>query len=326
MTGYDTARSEIEQELLKHHGEVPAVLDPFSGRGMIPLEAARLGARSYGIDYSPVATLASQLLADYPMRDWSTEPPLPFGGADVLSIERLPHDVDQLLREVGRRHAAAMSDFYPPVDGKRPWGYVWAVTLPCEECGHRFPLTGSLLLRHPTPAKGDPGQSYRIEVDRAAGTFRAVVHDGPPVGQPTLVAPLKAGKAVKGKAAVCPFCEHSHAKDTHQRLAASGLGQDAMLVAADLDPTVSKFFRPPTAAELEAVLAAETALASEPVFAPGLWHARRGDPRQQRRDGTTAALRRGDVRRPVQQAADAGVRAPRPDHQRPRTRTRRAGL
>lgn len=270
MTGYDTARSEIEQELLKHHGEVPAVLDPFSGRGMIPLEAARLGARSYGIDYSPVATLASQLLADYPMRDWSTEPPLPFGGADVLSIERLPHDVDQLLREVGRRHAAAMSDFYPPVDGKRPWGYVWAVTLPCEECGHRFPLTGSLLLRHPTPAKGDPGQSYRIEVDRAAGTFRAVVHDGPPVGQPTLVAPLKAGKAVKGKAAVCPFCEHSHAKDTHQRLAASGLGQDAMLVAADLDPTVSKFFRPPTAAELEAVLAAETALASEPVFAPGL--------------------------------------------------------
>jgi len=270
MTGYDTARSEIEQELLKHHGEVPAVLDPFSGRGMIPLEAARLGARSYGIDYSPVATLASQLLADYPMREWSDEPPLPFGGSDVLGIERLAQDVDELLREVGRRYDHAMRDFYPSVNGKQPWGYVWAVTLPCEECGRRFPLTGSLLLRHPAPAKSDPGQSYRIEVDRPSGTFHAVVHDGPPMGQPTLVAPFKAGKSVKGKSAVCPFCEHSHAKDTHQRLAAAGLGEDALLVAADIDATVSKFFRQPTDEERAAVVAAEAALEAEPAFAPGL--------------------------------------------------------
>ena len=36
-------------------------------------------------------------------------------------------------------------------DGKQPWGYLWAVTLPCQECGRRFPLTGSLMLRHPLP-------------------------------------------------------------------------------------------------------------------------------------------------------------------------------
>ena len=41
---------------------------------MIPLEAARLGVTAHGIDYSPVATLAGQLLADYPLRDWSQEP------------------------------------------------------------------------------------------------------------------------------------------------------------------------------------------------------------------------------------------------------------
>lgn len=270
MTGYDTARSEIEQELLKHHGGIPAVLDPFSGRGMIPLEAARLGARSFGIDYSPIATLASQLLADYPMRDWSGEPPLPFGGSDVLGIERLAQDVDQVLRETGRRYDDAMRDYYPRVNGKQPWGYVWAVTLPCEECGRRFPLTGSLLLRHPTPAKSDPGQSYRIAVDRASETFCAIVHDGPPVGQPTLVAPLKAGKSVKGKSAVCPFCDHSHAKDTHQRLAAAGLGEDALLVAADIDLTVSKFFRQPTDEERTAVTDAEAALLAEPAFGPDL--------------------------------------------------------
>ena len=89
-----------------------------------------------------------------------------------------------------------MADVYPMVDGKQPWGYLWAATLPCQECGHRFPLTGSLVLRHPLPVKGDLGQSYRIEADRRTGEFRAVVHDGPPEGQPTLVATMKGGKAV----------------------------------------------------------------------------------------------------------------------------------
>ena len=64
-----------------HHtydGKAPVVLDMFSGRAIIPLEAARAGASSIGIDLSPVATLAGRLLADYPARDWSSEPPLPF--------------------------------------------------------------------------------------------------------------------------------------------------------------------------------------------------------------------------------------------------------
>lgn len=55
----------------------PVVLDIFSGRGIIPLEAARLGVTAVGTDLSPVATLGGRLLADYPMRDWSAEPPLP---------------------------------------------------------------------------------------------------------------------------------------------------------------------------------------------------------------------------------------------------------
>lgn len=51
-------------------GKAPVVLDMFSGRAIIPLEAARAGARAIGIDLSPVATLAGRLLADYPARDW----------------------------------------------------------------------------------------------------------------------------------------------------------------------------------------------------------------------------------------------------------------
>lgn len=272
MTGRDAKHAELAKELSKAHPDGASMLDLFSGRAMIPLEAARLGVQAQGVDYSPVATLAGQLLADFPLRDWSQEPPLPFAAEGTIGVlgSRLLDDVRAVLDEIGRRYAAAMADAYPKVGGKQPWGYLWAVTLPCEECGKRFPLTGSLVLRRPLPVKGDAGQSYRIEADRPAGTFRAVVHDGPPIGQPTLAATLKAGKAVRGKSAICPFCSHVHAKATHARLMAEGLGQDALLVAADLDPVVGKAFRQPTDAEHHAAQAAAAALSDEPEFARGV--------------------------------------------------------
>ena len=49
-----------------------------------------------------------------------------------------------VLDEIGRRYDAAMADVYPKVNGTQPWGYLWAVTLPCQECGDRFPLPARL--------------------------------------------------------------------------------------------------------------------------------------------------------------------------------------
>ena len=267
MTGRDAAHAELVAELAKTYPDGASMLDPFSGRAMIPLEAARLGATAYGVDYSPVATLAGQLLADFPLRDWTGEPDLPFGTRDTMDASsRLVDDVRLVLREIGKRYTDKMADVYPKVGGTQPWGYVWAVTLPCQECGHRFPLTGSLILRQPLPAKGDPGQSFRIEVDRRTGEFRAIVHDGPPTGLPTLVSRTRDGKAVKGKSAVCPFCEHVHSKQTHQRLAQEGYGVDALLVAADLDEHVGKIFREPTPAERVVAERAARLLADEQTF------------------------------------------------------------
>ena len=70
----------------------------FSGRGIIPLEAARLGVIAVGTDLSPVATLGGRLLADYPLRDWSDEPALPF----------------QSTQRRGRRRALPTSERAPP--------------------------------------------------------------------------------------------------------------------------------------------------------------------------------------------------------------------
>lgn len=270
MTGRDAAQAEIVAELAKTHSATPSMLDLFSGRAMIPLEAARLGVEAHGVDYSPVATLAGQLLADFPLRDWSDEPALPFSEPNAFSTSRrLLDDTRAFLDEVGRRYAERMSEVYPAVNGAQPWGYMWAATLPCQECSRRFPLTGSLVLRHPLPSKADPGQSYRIEADRTDGTFRVLVHDGPPVGQPTLVNTVRGGKTVRGKAAICPFCGHVHPKATHTRLMAEGHAEDALLVAADIHPRVGKSFREPTEGERDAVELAGRLLAAEPPFEGG---------------------------------------------------------
>jgi len=109
----DTMKDLAERVVINHDGRAPSVLDMFSGRGIIPLEAARAGARAIGTDLSPVATLAGRLLADYPARDWSAEPLLPFRreGDETLPVDldgganRLVHDIAVLLSEVGRRVA-----------------------------------------------------------------------------------------------------------------------------------------------------------------------------------------------------------------------------
>lgn len=265
---YDEAHDELVAEIARHYPSGARLLDPFSGRAMIPLEAARLGVAALGVDYSPLATLAGQLLAGYPLRDWSEEPPLPFGEDKGQMLRNsLADDVAAVLAEVGRRYKTAMSKYYPVVDGLQPWGYLWAISLPCQECGRRFPLTGPLKLRYPLPRKGDPGQSYDVLVDHGDGSWVIDVHDGPPSGQPArVVAQGKSKYDSDGKVAVCPFCGHVHPKDVHTRLAREGLGQDELLVVADTEPSGRKVFRAPTDIDLKAIADAEKALLDEPPF------------------------------------------------------------
>ncbi len=289
MSGRFAAWDELRTEILAANPAGASVLDPFSGRGMIPLEAARLGLESHAIEYAPVAVLASHLLTDYPFRDWTNEPELPFTAnaeaAHVLDFkhsetpaDRYQRDVETVLSQVGRRHGKSMAEFYPAVDGKHPWGYLWAVTLPCQECGRRFPLVGSYNLRLPSIRRAtrtraqhnDPGQSYYIAADSAAGTFSAVVHDGPPRKTPTLANPIVSGKKARGKTAICPFCGYTHPLETHKRLAQDGLGHDALLVVVDHDELVGRAFRTPSPEEECGARAASDALRREPGFSPVL--------------------------------------------------------
>ncbi|MFC9965645.1 DUF1156 domain-containing protein [Nocardia ignorata] len=275
MRGRFEAAGELRAEIALANPAGVSTLDPFSGRGMIPLEAARLGLTSHAIDYSPVAVLASRLLTDYPCRDWTDEPNLPFHSDEGMLLSthtRLVNDVGAVLAEVGRRHRKQMLPYYPQVDGRDPWGYLWAVTMPCTECSRHFPLIGQLDLRKSGTRRNkaakstfdDPGQSYRIVVDTEAGTWSVQIHDGPPTAAPTRqVPPGKSRFDSNGRLAVCPFCGHAHDRPTQMRLLAAGKGRDAPLLSADIDPVYGKLYRPLHDVERVAVEAARIA-ASKP--------------------------------------------------------------
>ncbi|MFD4956204.1 DUF1156 domain-containing protein [Streptomyces sp. NPDC058451] len=271
MTGRYAAWSELQAEIAKVNPEGVATLDPFSGRGMIPLESARLKVQASAVDYSPVAVLASHLLTSAPFEDWSKEPDLPFGDMGQLltsRTDRLFSDLETLFAEIQIRHAAAMRDFYPRHNGALPWGYLWAVTIPCQECGQQFPLIGSYELM---PARGGKeAVSFHIDADRASGTWEAVVTSGKPTRAPTLTNAVVNGKKVAGKSAICVFCRHPHPLALHRRLLQERQGQDALVLAADIDAKSQKTFRQPTAEEREAVAAASRALVAEPAFSPFL--------------------------------------------------------
>jgi len=254
----------------EHAATPPVVLDMFSGRGIIPLEAARVGATAVGIDLSPVATLGGRLLADYTFRDWSAEPKLPYVGDENAAPEpRLLGDVRLVLAEVGRRLLEAVKQYYPPIpddpeepenaEERYPWAYLWALTMPCDRCRRRFPLVGSLVLRYPYHRTNDLGQALRL-LKRGDDWYSEVI-DGLPDQQPTFAAP--AGR--KGKSAVCLFCSHPHSLDSIKQIGRQSETrfQDALLAVADGGDTARKTWRPPRPDEIAAAGAAE-----EATFAP----------------------------------------------------------
>jgi putative DNA methylase len=240
-------------------GTAPVVLDMFAGRGIIPLEAARCGARAAGSDLSPVATLGGRLLADYPFRDWTAEPELPFAfipdGEALFGDpkQRLIRDVRTVLHEVDARTVELVEPLYPRnADGRFPWAYLWAVTIPCDRCKRTFPLLGSLVLRQPYKRTDDPGQALRLTVTGDA--WHTEVISGPPDQEP----PLASVPGRKGKSARClfPDCQHLHSLDAIKAKGKAGQFGDALVAVADGDDGPKKSFRPPRRDEIDAAAAA----------------------------------------------------------------------
>ncbi|MDW8186323.1 MAG: DUF1156 domain-containing protein [Anaerolineae bacterium] len=221
-------------------GRPPRVLDPFAGGGSIPLEALRLGCKTYALDYNPVAVLLNKAVLEFPQR---------FGPALVEAVRQWGNWV---LEEARRE----LAPFYPSdPDGAVPVGYIWARTLPCQNpsCGAEIPL-----MRQTWLAKKDRRKiALRLIPHRAANRVEAEI-----VGQRGEPIDFDPEEGTVSRAHVrCPLCGGTIDDETTRRLFRAGrAGQRMMAVVLHHPGRTGKTYRLPTERDLGAYRAAEVAL------------------------------------------------------------------
>ncbi len=207
----DALRNAIET----FQSNMPSVFDPFAGGGAIPLEAARLGCRSFGNDINPVAHIIEKGSVEYPQRygkpicyssqefdekygklgrDLLNERDLCQLNSEIVLIpNRLSFDVEYYSRILLQKSEALVSKYYPQnAQGEKPVGYYWVRTANClnPSCGHSIPLLKSFILS----AKSNNEHSFYPEYQNGE-----------------LIFPIKKGKnssqAYYSRATVrCPYC------------------------------------------------------------------------------------------------------------------------
>ena len=174
--------------------KLPPVLDPFCGRGIIPLEAQRLGLQAFASDLNPIAVLITKGLTEIPPRFAGLPPVNPKSrkdrrlfDADWSGTKGLAEDVRYYgtwMREEAER---GIGHLYPKVKLRKEEGggeaiviaWLWARTVKCPNpvCGAHMPLVRSFALskKRGKQAWVEPivkGNTYQFKVRTGHGKSR----------------------------------------------------------------------------------------------------------------------------------------------------------
>lgn len=159
------AETRLQKAIENFQSQMPSVLDPFAGGGAIPLEAARLGCRSYGNDINPVAHIIEKGSAEFPQKygkpiNYSNDEFLKLYGEDGLKIlkekgiyivpnqkisipNRLTFDIEYYAKRILSNVWSKLEYLYPKDSaGNTPIAYYWARTATCSNpiCKAKVPL------------------------------------------------------------------------------------------------------------------------------------------------------------------------------------------
>ena len=157
---YARARAEM---LAHTGGKLPDMLDPFSGGGSIPLEAARLGFVAHAADLNPVAVLLNKCNLELVPRWLGQKPINPKMRGDALKKQinhsgawGLAEDVRYYGDVIRKQALEKIGNLYPKVTLPREQGgreanviaWMWARTIKCPNpaCGCEMPLVRSFVL------------------------------------------------------------------------------------------------------------------------------------------------------------------------------------
>lgn len=162
---YARARAEM---LAHTGGKLPDMLDPFSGGGSIPLEAARLGFVAHAADLNPVAVLLNKCNLELVPRWLGQKPINPNMRGDMIKsqISRsgawgLAEDVRYYGDVIRKQAMEKIGHLYPQITLPKEYGekkanviaWRWAKTIQCPNpaCGARTPLVRSFWLCRKKP-------------------------------------------------------------------------------------------------------------------------------------------------------------------------------
>jgi adenine-specific DNA methylase len=207
----------------------PKVLDPFGGGGTIPLEALRLGCKTYSNDLNPVAVLIQKATLEWPQKfsqNIEVEEEIDIGtfGAtkQKKKINKLVFFVEKYGKRISTQVKKELSRFYPKdPDNSEPVGYIWARTIPCQNlsCKVEIPLIKQFWLCK----KPNKKIAYKIIVNKKIINF-AVVEDNEIDFNPD------EGTVRRGDVC-CPCCGNVIKANDSRKLFFDGKFNERMIVA-----------------------------------------------------------------------------------------------
>ncbi|MEX1093410.1 MAG: DUF1156 domain-containing protein [Acidimicrobiia bacterium] len=202
----EAARREIQAAV---EGELPVLLDPFSGGGSIPLEAQRLGLDVEASDLNPVAVLITKALVEIPRR-FAGQHPVGPGRDGVLDLESWSHskglaaDIRAYSMLLYDKTEQAIGHLYPRVVIPPEHGggeatasaWLWSRTARCPNpaCQAEMPLARSFGL------STRKGKRWWVEPEiegREVTRFLIKTGDGEPPAAPKL------GRGARFRCLVC---------------------------------------------------------------------------------------------------------------------------
>jgi putative DNA methylase len=210
-----------------------AAMDPMAGGGSIPFEALRLGLTTHAYELNPVASVILKATLDYPAR---------FGSDFANNILKWGGILNKHVEK-------KLEAYFPRQTGENIFAYIWARTVACPTTGKPVPLSPNWWLQ-----KGENPVAVELLVDPAWPECRFRILKGEKARQ----AQPDNGTIKKGVAR-SPWTGETIAGDYLKREAQAGrMGQQ--LYAVRVKTSRGYEFRAPTAADLEGVARAETAL------------------------------------------------------------------
>ncbi|WP_332900394.1 DUF1156 domain-containing protein [Haladaptatus sp. CMSO5] len=155
-------QSPNEQEISNLHsklrdqwnGELPTILDPTAGGGVIPYESIRYKLPTKANELNPVPSIILKALLEY-----------------APSVGSIESEAQHWAKKINERASENLADYFPsPEPGQKPDTYVSSYKIECPECGGDIPLvpkwtikSGSVFVK-PTP-NSDGSVDFKCLVD-----------------------------------------------------------------------------------------------------------------------------------------------------------------